>query len=169
MTWVRGQGERQSPQRPWQRLVWSATFLVLVGIGGGALWYWQERGPSTGSDASPLEHLGDFGAVPDFALMERSERRITRTDLQGLLWIANFFYTHCPDTCPLQSARMARLQDDFSAERDVRLVSISVDPEHDTSAVLRDYAQRFGADAERWLFLTATKRPSIIWPSTAST
>jgi len=89
--------------------------------------------------------------------MERSERPITRTDLQGLVWISNFFYTHCPDTCPLQSARMARLQGDFADERDVRLVSISVDPEHDTPAVLRDYAQRFGADAERWLFLTGDK------------
>jgi cytochrome oxidase Cu insertion factor (SCO1/SenC/PrrC family) len=95
--------------------------------------------------------------VPDFALIERSERPITRTDLRGLVWIVNFFYTHCPDTCPLQSARMARLQGDFADERDVRLVSISVDPEHDTAAVLRDYAQRFGADAERWLFLTGDK------------
>jgi len=121
------------------------------------MWYWYGLGPRAGGDASPLERLGNFGTVPDFALMERSERRITRTDLLGLLWVVNFFYTDCPDTCPLQSARMARLQHDFSAERDVRLVSISVDPAHDTPAVLRDYAQRFGADAERWLFLTGDR------------
>jgi len=157
MTWVKDRRERPSAPRPWRRLVWSTALLVLVGIGGGALWYWHGLGPRAGGDASPLESLGDFGTVPDFALMERSERPITRTDLQGLVWISNFFYTHCPDTCPLQSARMARLQGDFADERDVRLVSISVDPEHDTPAVLRDYAQRFGADAERWLFLTGDK------------
>jgi cytochrome oxidase Cu insertion factor (SCO1/SenC/PrrC family) len=52
---------------------------------------------------------------------------------------------------------MARLQRDFADDRDVRLVSISVDPEHDTPDVLRDYAQRFGAAPERWLFLTGDK------------
>ena len=143
-------------KHPVQHFIWSAAFLMLVGIGGGVLWYWHGLGPRAGGE-SPLEHLGDFGTVPDFALMERSERRITRPDLQGLVWITHFFYTHCPDTCPLQSARMARLQHDFTADRDVRLVSISVDPEHDTPAVLRDYAQRFDADAERWLFLTGDK------------
>lgn len=68
-----------------------------------------------------------------------------------------FFYSSCPDVCPLQSARMAHLQRDLADQPDVRLVSISVDPEHDTPEVLRDYAQRFGADPERWLFLTGDK------------
>ena len=157
MTWVKEWRERRSGPRPWWHLVWSTALLVHVGIGGGTLWYWQGLGPRAGGDASPLEHLGDIGTVPDFALTERSERPITRTDLLGLVWIVNFFYTDCPDTCPLQSARMARLQGDVADAPDVRLVSISVDPEHDTPAVLRDYAQRFGADAERWLFLTGDK------------
>lgn len=143
-------------KHPAQRLVWSTALLVLVGIGGGALWYWHGLGPRAGGE-SPLEHLGYFGTVPDFALIERSGRPITRQDLQGLVWAANFFYTSCPDTCPLQSARMARLQRDFADDREVRLVSISVDPEHDTPDVLQDYAQRFGAAPERWLFLTGDK------------
>jgi cytochrome oxidase Cu insertion factor (SCO1/SenC/PrrC family) len=108
-------------------------------------------------DESPLEHLGNFGTVPEFDLIERSGQRVTRNDLLGLVWVVNFFYTSCPDTCPLQSATLARLQRDFADDRDVRLVSISVDPEHDTPAVLQDYAQRFGADPERWLFLTGDK------------
>ncbi len=73
------------------------------------------------------------------------------------MWIVNFFYTECPDTCPLQSAHMARLQDELAHEPDVRLVSISVDPEHDTPEVLAAYATRYGADPERWLFLTGPK------------
>jgi cytochrome oxidase Cu insertion factor (SCO1/SenC/PrrC family) len=95
--------------------------------------------------------------VPEFVLTERSERRVTRNELLGLVWVANFFYTSCPDICPLQSAKMARLQHDFADDRDVRLVSISVDPEHDTPAVLQGYAQRFDADPKRWLFLTGDK------------
>lgn len=139
-----------------QPFVWSAVLLVLAVLAGMTLRHWQASQPRSGGER-PLEGLGNFGTVPDFALTERSGRRVTRADLQGLVWVANFFYTTCPDTCPLQSAKMARLQQDFADDRAVRLVSISVDPEHDTPAVLQDYAQRFGADPERWLFLTGDK------------
>ena len=79
-------------------------------------------------------------------------------DLRGKVWIANFIYTHCTDTCPLQSAQMARLQEELKTEPDFRLVSITVDPEQDTPETLTEYATRFGADRERWLFLTGAKR-----------
>jgi len=53
---------------------------------------------------------------------------------------------------------MARLQEELKTERDFRLVSITVDPEQDTPETLSEYATRFGADRERWLFLTGEKR-----------
>jgi protein SCO1/2 len=109
------------------------------------------------SEERPLEGLKVFGTVPDFSLIERNGRRVELLDLMGKVWIANFFYTHCPDTCPVQSAQMARLQGDFVAEGDLRLVSITVDPERDTREVLSNYANRYGADPDRWLFLTGKK------------
>jgi cytochrome oxidase Cu insertion factor (SCO1/SenC/PrrC family) len=139
-----------------QPFVWSAVLLVLAVLAGMTLRRWQAAQPRAGGER-PLEGLGNFGTVPEFALTERSGRRVTRADLQGLVWVANFFYTTCPDTCPLQSAKMARLQQDLADDRAIRLVSISVEPEHDTPEVLQDYAQRFGADPERWLFLTGDK------------
>jgi cytochrome oxidase Cu insertion factor (SCO1/SenC/PrrC family) len=65
-------------------------------------------------------------------------------------------YTSCPDSCALQTAEMARIQAD-TASADVRLVSITVDPDRDTPQVLARYAKRFGADQQRWLFLTGKK------------
>ena len=130
--------------------------LILVGLGGGSLWYGQGRVPRVGGDR-PLDQLGNFGVVPEFTLTERSERRVTRNDLLGRVWVVNFFYASCLDTCPLQSAEMANLQRDLADSPDVRLVSISVDPDHDTPEMLRAYAQRFGADPGRWLFLTGEK------------
>jgi len=99
-----------------------------------------------------------YGEVPNFTLTERSGRRVTRADLLGKVWIANFIYTQCTETCPLQSARLARFQAELAAEPHLRLVSITVDPEHDTLAVLVSYAERYGADPVRWLFLTGDKR-----------
>jgi len=78
-------------------------------------------------------------------------------DLLEKVWVLDFIYTNCPDTCPLQTAQMKSLQDEFAPEKDLRLVSITVDPARDTPAALSEYAARFKADSERWLFLTGDK------------
>lgn len=129
---------------------------VLLGI---ALWNWQAKLQLQGSgEERPLEGLKEFGAVPEFSLIERDGRRITLSDLKGKVWIVNFIYTNCPDTCPIQSAQMRQIQEDFQNEKDLRLVSITVDPERDTPAVLTEYASRFTADPVRWFFLTGEKQ-----------
>lgn len=140
----------------WQAFLWSLVFFGFVCLGGGVLWYGQGLRPRAGGER-PLESLGNFGIVPAFVLTERSGRRVTREALQSRVWVANFFYTRCPDICPLQSTQIAGLQRDFADHRGVWLVSISIDPEHDTPDVLKDYAQKFGADPDRWLFLTGEK------------
>lgn len=136
---------------------------ALLGLTGAGLvawpsfdaWVARTFRPASGPGA--LEALQVYGQVPDFALIERSGRRVARADLMGKIWIADFFYAECADTCSLQSAHMARLQADLAAERDLRLVSVSVDPAHDTPEVLTEYAARFRADPERWLFLTGSR------------
>lgn len=143
---------------PRQQLGLVLLILVLAGVLGFAMWTWQGPRPNQGSaDERPLEGLKVFGTVPDFSLVERGGRPVRLADLRGKVWIANFIYTHCTETCPLQSAEMARLQADLASEPDVRLVSITVDPERDTPDVLAEYANRFGADRDRWLFLTGEK------------
>ena len=93
-----------------------------------------------------------YSTVPDFTLTERSDRTITRKDLAGKIWVADFIFTHCAGICPTMSANMEKLQ--ARLPKDVRLVSFSVDPQNDTPAVLTEYARRYNADPERWLFLT---------------
>jgi cytochrome oxidase Cu insertion factor (SCO1/SenC/PrrC family) len=144
---------------PRQHLVVGLLALALAGALGAAVWTWQGGWRGQGSeDDRALEGLKVFGTVPDFSLVERGGRQVRLADLRGKVWIANFIYTHCTDTCPLQSALMGRLQAEFSAEPDLRLVSITVDPEQDTPEVLAEYAGRFGADRDRWLFLTGDKK-----------
>ena len=151
--------------RPSRRVVgWVLALHAVGGLGlaawsGAAGWHHARRWwASPELTEGALEALGDYGEVPDFALTERSGRRVTRGDLLGTVWLANFIYTQCTETCPLQSARVARLQAAFAREADLRFVSITVDPEHDTPAVLARYAERYAADPTRWLFLTGDKR-----------
>ncbi len=140
-------------------LALGVSTVVAMAILGIAVWTWQGGWRGHGSDDDrPLEGLKVFGTLPDFSLVERSGRRVTLAEFRGKVWIANFIYTHCTDTCPLQSARLARMQAEFSDEQDLRLVSITVDPEQDVPQVLAEYAAGFGADRDRWLFLTGEKK-----------
>ena len=129
------------------------AIVIVASAGTVVARVWLVPRPSPGSP----ETLSVYGEVPDFSLTERSGRRVTRADLLGKVWVANFIYTQCTETCPLQSARLARLQSEFAAEEALRLVSITVDPKRDTPAVLSRYAERYGADPVRWLFLTGEK------------
>jgi len=99
------------------------------------------------------EPLPILGQLPGFSLVNRDGRTIGLQDLAGTPWVADFVFTRCPASCPMMSARMARLNRSLPPELKVRLVSISVDPEYDTPEILERYAGNFEAP-ERWLFLT---------------
>ncbi|HKI33765.1 MAG TPA: SCO family protein [Gemmataceae bacterium] len=99
----------------------------------------------------------DLGPIDDFSLTERSGRTITNADLAGKVWIASFVFTRCTGGCPQVTGNVARIQDAFRNEPDVRLVTFTVDPERDDPDELKKYADHFGADPERWLFLTGSE------------
>jgi cytochrome oxidase Cu insertion factor (SCO1/SenC/PrrC family) len=142
-----------------KRLVLGLIAVVgLAAVAAGAAAVWTALDPRRSAiDDGSLDRLGDYGVVPDFALTERSGRPVTRAELLGAVWMANFIYTECTETCPAQSLQVRRLQDEFAGAKDLKLVSITVDPERDTAEVLRRYAERYSADPVRWLFLTGPK------------
>jgi len=137
------------------RFLWGFLAIAIAAALGAAVWTGLRVGPRQGGwDERPLEGLKNFGAVPDFSLMERSGKPFGLVDLRDKIWIANFIYTSCKDTCPLQSAEMAKLQGELAQRENLRLVSISVDPERDNPQILSRYAERFHAQPGFWLFLT---------------
>jgi protein SCO1/2 len=99
--------------------------------------------------------IGDL--VPDFTLTAQDGRAVSLSDFRGQLVAVDFIYTRCPmpDVCPRLSANFARLQKRFAGK--IVLLSISLDPEYDTPAVLTDYAHRWRADSETWSFLTGSR------------
>ena len=98
--------------------------------------------------------MGEFREVGDFTLTDQQSRPVKNTDLAGRVWIANFIFTSCSAECLVLSGRFAELQRNFADEPDVAFVSFSVDPQTDTPERLGQFAQRWHADPERWLFLT---------------
>lgn len=93
--------------------------------------------------------------LPEFALTDQDGRPFTQADLHGKVWVAGFIFTTCPSTCPKISRAMLELQQRYARNGvDVELVSFTVDPENDTSEVLRRYADNLGADLTHWRFVT---------------
>jgi protein SCO1/2 len=136
-----------------ERVIWvafAAGILAVIVIGVVSL----RRAGSPSSVDLPV-----LGTVPEFSLLERSGRTVTRADLMGQPWIANFIFTQCAGVCPVLSTRMAQLQRALAEQgfTGVRSVSFSVDPAHDSPAVLAAYAEQHHADANRWLFLTGER------------
>lgn len=94
--------------------------------------------------------------VDYFEATTESDETLTRDDLLGTYWVANFVFTNCTTTCPPMTANMKALQDQLKEAgiEDVHLISFSVDPDRDTPKALREFADEFGADLNNWSFLT---------------
>ncbi|HEX2254926.1 MAG TPA: SCO family protein [Thermoanaerobaculia bacterium] len=136
-------------------LLWGLLLGVLVAVVAAALW--KTLGGEPRPEPPPV-----LVEVGDFTLVDQAGETVTRDDLLGAPWIADLLFTRCVLACPLMSTKMARLDRELprvsEQGRDpaVRLVSISVDPEHDTPEVLREFAAKYDA-SDRWLFLTGER------------
>ena len=98
--------------------------------------------------------------LPPFALIDQSGNAFGSDQLAGKVWIADFIFTRCAGPCPMMTSRMAGLQAQLAQHprwKDIRLVSITVDPGRDTPSALREYARLAHADDEHWVFLTGTR------------
>jgi protein SCO1 len=101
-------------------------------------------------------NLPKYGAVPAFHMTDSEGHPFDSKVLKGKLWVADFIYTNCPGPCSRMSSEMHKLQRRVSGQKDLHLVSISVDPEHDSPPVLNDFAHQFHGPAQDWFFLTGS-------------
>jgi protein SCO1/2 len=108
----------------------------------------------------PPEPLPVLSDLPEFSLLERHGVTLDRAALAGRPVIVDFIFTRCPASCPRLTARMKELERRIPESSTVRLLSISVDPEHDRPEVLTRYAEGWQA-GPRWLFATGER--AAIW------
>lgn len=111
-------------------------------------------------NATPtVRRLREGDAVPAFTLLDQAGKTMTADDLRGRPTILTFIFTRCPvpEFCPLIGKKFQALQAQLArTNSEARLVSLTIDPEHDRPDVLRKYGESLGADFERWRFATGT-------------
>lgn len=96
--------------------------------------------------------------IRNFSLIDQTGNEYTRADLQGKIYVADFFFTTCPTICKDMVKHMYLVQEEFRSDSDVHLVSHSVFPEQDSVPVLAEYAEQYGIERAHWTLLTGDKR-----------
>lgn len=126
--------------------------LMVLAIGSSAIFQMVR---ARTRPAAPLV----YGAVPPFALDSAAGGQVTNETLAGEPYIIDFIFTRCAGQCPIMTHRMKTVQDwlEVDGHTGVKLVSVTVDPDYDTTTVMARFANQFGADPERWHFLTGPR------------
>jgi len=139
------------PLRKIEWLVWGGLFMVIATILLAFLLSVLRYRTAT---SQPLPILAE---VADFNLTNQQGQVFTLANLRGQVWVADIIFTRCAGPCPRMTRQMKELQDALPPTSKARLVTLTTDPVFDTPHVLRLYSERFGANPERWTFLTGSK------------
>ena len=116
-----------------------------------------ERDIRPRADGGPADTLGI--PVPAFRLTDQAGQPVRNASFAGRAYLADFFFATCPGICPKLQSEMLSVFKLYPTDQRLGFLSITIDPAHDSTAVLRDYAQRLGvADANRWHFASLGDR-----------
>lgn len=98
-----------------------------------------------------------YNTIPDFAFLNQLGDTVTQKDVAGKIYVTDFFFTSCPTICPVMKRQMIKVYDKFKENPEFMILSHSIDPTHDTPAVLKKYADDLGVKGTTWEFLTGSK------------
>lgn len=104
-----------------------------------------------------LSNQGDtiYHTIGQYSLINQDSMEITPAQLEGKVYVADFFFTSCPTICPTMKTQMLRVYQRFNDHEDFAIISHTIDPKHDTVAVLKEYAERIGIeDNSKWHLVT---------------
>jgi protein SCO1/2 len=136
------------------RRQWLAGAAGAVALSTGAAW--SLAGLTAAPDESGLNRIGP---AKDFTLKSELGESISLSDYRGKVVLVNFMFTRCYDICPILTGKLAMIHEELKVEHgdDVRFLSVTVDPEYDSPAVLREFAEAMVYDPKGWSFLTGTE------------
>jgi protein SCO1/2 len=98
-----------------------------------------------------------YHQIPSFRFLNQDSIFVSEKDVEGKVYVADFFFTTCPTICPKMKTQMLRIYERYKDRDEVRIISHSIDPDFDTPNVLKDYATRLQVKAPKWNLLTGDK------------
>ncbi|WP_374948181.1 SCO family protein [Mucilaginibacter sp.] len=98
-----------------------------------------------------------YTTIPDFKFVNQYGDSVTGKSLDGYVYVADFFFTTCPSICPIMHRNMLKVYNDFKSVSDFKIISHTIDPKHDSVAVLKKYADKMGISGGSWWLLQGKK------------
>jgi len=98
-----------------------------------------------------------YQSIPSFKFVNQYGDTITDKNLNGKIYVADFFFTSCPSICPVMHRNMLNVYNEFKNSTDIKILSHSIDPKYDSVAVLKKYADKLGVTGNMWWFLRGDK------------
>lgn len=142
-------------ERNYINIISAALLFILFSCKGQDhynLKYYGERTLDTNGDTI-------YYTVPDFSFTDQDGKEVTKSTVEGKVYVTDFFFTTCPTICPRMKDQMLRLYNEFKDEKDVKLVSHTIDPRHDSVAVLHDFAyNKLELTPGTWHFVTGEQQ-----------
>ncbi|MGA1226827.1 MAG: SCO family protein [Tamlana sp.] len=111
----------------------------------------------TVSDLFFIENNGEKRKVPSFSFINQDGKTITNQDYLGKVYVVEFFFTTCPTICPRMNLNLVQIQNTFKDFENFGVASFTINPEHDTPEVLKEYAEKYGITNPNWHLLTGDK------------
>jgi len=99
-----------------------------------------------------------YKKIPPFQMVNQDSLVVTNSDFDGRIYVADFFFTSCPDVCPIIQRNMLTVYQKYKNNRQVKLLSYTIDPKHDTPSKLKNYAVKLGLEGTQWEFLRGEKQ-----------
>jgi protein SCO1/2 len=140
-----------TPARP-PRTIWIGFLLLFALLGLSFVTWFVQISRKYSHPPLPV-----IGAVAPFTLTSQESQPVTLADFTNHVWLADIIFTRCAGPCPRLTSQMRQVQDLLPKDSAAKLVTLTTDPVFDTPSVLKKYGERFGADFNRWTFLTGTK------------
>ena len=101
--------------------------------------------------------LVKIGPAPKFELLNQDNLKISDQTYKGKVYVLEFFFSTCPSICPKMNQSMLQIEKTFFGNPNFGIVSITIDPEHDTPAVMKEHREFLGVKSSNWNFLTGDK------------
>ncbi len=137
--------------------------LIIFGIIIIALLFFYKK-----QSKEPIRHLPYYGppqlndktkhTISSFTLINQYNEKITNKDVEGKIYVADYFFVTCKSICPIMAKQMKRVYNEFHNDPDILILSHTVNPEEDSVPVLKKYAEEHGVFDKKWLFLTGDKK-----------
>jgi len=98
-----------------------------------------------------------YQSIPKFSFINQDNIVINSDSLNNKIYIADFFFTSCPSICPIMKKQMLRAYEKFKNNPEVKFLSHTIDPKHDSIPVLKDFSNKMGVNSKQWYFLYGNK------------